>query len=105
MIRGLVNVFRSGLIIHPMVLLGIGVAAYLCLNYKIPEIFAFLALPQLYFGVLAVAFVYTIVFNRAQKGYSDIVDWKGTFGHFIGNIFKLLLSCACALSLFMMFLF
>lgn len=105
MIKGLLSLFTSGLIIHPMVLLGIGSGLYLCLNYKLPEIYDFAVMPQVYFAVLAIAFVYTIVFNRAQKGYSEVVDWKETFGRFIGNIFKLLISCVCAISLFTMLFF
>lgn len=102
MIKGILSLFTSGLIIHPMVLLGIGSGVYLCLNYQLPEIYDLMALPQVYLGVVAIAFLYTIIFGRAHKGYSEAVDWKETFNSFIGNIFKLLISCACAISLFTM---
>lgn len=100
MLRGLLSVFTSGLIIHPMVLLGIGTGIYMCVNYNLQEIFAWLAVPQLYVIALVIAFLYTFIFDRVYKGYSDKVDWKGTVDRFIGNIFKLILACLCAVSLF-----
>ena len=100
MLRGFLRLFTSGLIIHPMVLLGIATGVYLSLNYHLSEIYSLMEMPRVYCGILLVALVYTFVFNRAYKGYSDTVDWKETFNRIIGNVFKLLISGVCTICLF-----
>ncbi len=103
MLRGLLSLFTSGLIIHPMVLLGIGSGIYLSLSYNLQEIYAFMAMPLVYLVVVVIALLYTLKYNRVHKSFSEETDWKETFSAFIGNIFKLLISCACAISLYTMF--
>ena len=100
MLRGLLRVFTSGLIIQPMVLLGIGFGIYMCVNYNLQEIFAWLAVPQLYALAVVIAFFYTFIFDRVYMGYSRKVNWRGTFDRFVGHFFKMILACLCAVSLF-----
>ncbi len=85
MLRGVISLFTSGLILHPMVLLGIGSGMFLSYRFGLEQLFDIFAYYDFYLVAMAVAFVYTFAFNQVFKGYSSTIDWGETFKRFLGN--------------------
>lgn len=92
MFKGFISLFSSGLILHPMVLLGIGSGCFLSYRFDLEQIFDIFAYYDFYLVGAAIAFVYTFAFNQVYKGYSNTVDWDETFKRFLGNAGTLILT-------------
>lgn len=85
MFRGVISLFTSGLILHPMLLLGIGSGMFLSYRFDLERLFDIFSYYDFYLVAVAIAFVYTFAFNHVYKGYSSTIDWEETFKRFFGN--------------------
>ena len=92
MIKGILALFRSGLIFNPMVLLGV-LSGFICMGALEDEKFkALYTNYNLYILMFLIASAYVYFFKCVylQGGYR--VDWKETFLSMIGHFSMLVLS-------------
>ncbi len=93
MIKGIINLFKSGLILNPMILLGICTGIFLSYRHGLQYFYSNIIVNyDFYLICVSVAFVYTFAFRQVYKGYSNVVDWAETFKRFIGNSFLLIIT-------------
>ena len=92
MIKGIIALFSSGTILNPMVWMGILGGLFISYRWKLENIYSIFRDYNFYLIAVAIAFVYTFAFSHVHKGYSNVVDWKATFGRFVGHSGMLILT-------------
>ena len=105
MIKGILSLFTSGMFLNPMFLIGLGGGAYMSYHFDAEKIYSVFFGYKIYAVSVVVAFIYTFLFNRVQKGYSSLVDWPETFKQFITNSINLLVTLLCSVIFFEFFIF
>ena len=93
MIKGIISLFKSGMILNPMILGGICTGIFI-LKRKGLQLFYSQILVDVNFYLIctAVAFVYTFALKPIYKGYGKGIDIAATFRRSIGYAFILLLT-------------
>lgn len=92
MISGLKALFTSGVILHPMVLLGIFAGGVFTYKFDLDTIVSIFSYYDYYMVAASIAFLYTIFFDMMYKPRGYQVDWKGTMGRVFGSFVKLVLA-------------
>ena len=101
MFRGIINLFKSGLILSPMVWMGIAAGIFLLYRQDLETFFTTTMYNvNFYLICIAVAFVYTFAFKQVYKGYSTTVDWGATCRRFVGHSIMLILSTGLSVIFF-----
>ncbi len=100
MIKGIIALFSSGTIFHPMVWLGVLGGLFLSYRYGFEGIYDVFRDYNFYLIAVAIAFVYTFAFRIVYKGYSNTIDWSATFGRFFGHCGMILLSTILSIIFF-----
>ncbi len=107
MIKGIISLFTTGMILNPMILLGIASGMFLSYRFdsNIEKLIDIFSGYDTYLVAVSIAFVYTFAFNQVYKGYSSTVDWDETFKRFIGNSLKIVLSTIMSVIFFATLIF
>ena len=105
MFKGIIALFTSGLIFHPMVLGGIISAVIVSLNWQSEEIYAILRTSYLYIGIFVLALIYTFVFAKVYKEGGEEVNQFATFIRALGNAVKFTLAFLLSFSFMMLMSF
>lgn len=92
MIKGILALFRSGLIFNPMVLLGILTGFIAMGSLEDKQLHDFYTNYHLYLLMLLVAGIYVYIFKRTYYKGGVITDWKATSQTIIGNFLMLVIS-------------
>ena len=101
MIKGIINLFKSGFILSPMVLGGICAGIFFSYHQGL-QLFYTRTLTDYNFYLIcvAVALVYTFAFRPYYKNYDKDINFPATTRKFIGNAFILILSIVLTTILF-----
>ncbi len=105
MFKGIIALFTSGLIFHPMILGGIISAVIVSFNWENEEIYAILRTSYLYIGIFALALAYTFIFAKVYKEGGEEVNQFATFIRTLGNTVKFTLAFLLTFSFMMMISF
>lgn len=100
MFRGLKALFTSGLIVDPMVLLGIIFGFVFIQYFDFSRFMLIVAYYDYYLVALSIAFLYTILFKRVFNRYGNMVNWQETTKRAIGNFAKLVIANILAVVFF-----
>lgn len=96
MIKGILALFKSGIIFNPMVLLGIITGFTAMGTMDSEQLHAFYTNPALYLLMLLIAFLYVFFFKRTYYRGGLETDWKNTglaiAGHFLMLIVSFIFS-------------
>lgn len=96
MIKGLINgimtLFSSGLILNPMVLLGIAFALYLNTTFSLEDIFEIYKDFHVYLMAVLIGFIYIYFFKKPYKLGGKEVDYSEMSMMVLGAAFKLVFS-------------
>lgn len=92
MLRGLKALFTSGLIVNPMVLIGIFGGIVFSSEFETEIIFSIFSDYNYYLVALAIAFAYVVFFQKVYIGYGSQVDWAATAKKLPGAFAKLVLA-------------
>lgn len=92
MIKGILALFRSGLIFNPMVLLGILTGFIAMGSLEGEQLHSFYTNYHLYLLMLLVAGIYVYIFKRTYLKGGVITDWKATGQTIVGNFLMLVTS-------------
>lgn len=92
MLRGLKALFTSGLIVNPMVLIGIFGGIVFSSEFETEIIFSIFSDYNYYLVALAIAFAYVVFFQKVYIGYGSQVDWAATVKKLPGAFAKLVLA-------------
>lgn len=92
MIRGIIALFTSGILLKPMVLLGI--IGCICLHYTVDEdkIADCFFNQNLYLICLLISLIYTCIFCRVYYTGGRRVNWKSTISGTLHNFLTLILT-------------
>ena len=97
MIRGLIALLNSGMLLNPMILLGIIGGAWIMHNFSEDEIMELFQNTDFYTGLFGVAFLFAFIFERAYFPDEKGIDWKSTLatacGRFITLLITLVFTC------------
>lgn len=104
-IQGIINLFKSGIILHPMVLLGVivGISSAKIMGYE--DVLRLYANIKFYIGSLLISFVYVFVFKRIYKIGGSALDYSEMGLAIIGNALKFIVSSFLAISFFLVMFF
>ena len=104
MFKGLAALFRTGLILNPMVLLGI--ISGVCMIVRLPSesIFRLYGNWHFYLLLLVIAFIFNFVFMRRYKEGGDEPDIGCMLRNTLGSALMLLIANFTSMS-FVMFVF
>lgn len=94
MFKGIAALFTSGLLFHPMVLLGIVSAVVLMCKVPSDILYAWLHQSYIYISLVFIAFIYTYTFAKVYKEGGLEVNKGATFIKAIGNTMRLGLAFA-----------
>ena len=92
MFKGILALFTSGLIFHPMVLGGIVSAIAVSLAWESKDIYAILQTSYPYIAIFALALAYTFSFAKIYKEGGEEVNHLATFMRALGNTVKFTLA-------------
>ncbi len=97
MIKGILALFRSGLILNPMVMIGILIGFLAMATLDDVMLKALYTNYSLYLLMLMVASAYVYFFKCVyfEGGYK--IDWKETILSMIGHFFMLVISFICSM--------
>ncbi len=104
MFKSLRVLFMSGILVRPMVLLGIAVGYFIVANISPQQYVGFFTQPRHYAYAMAIALAYTGLFNRALMPRGQDIDWNETALRGVLNFLKLVVASACSVVLFSVFL-
>lgn len=97
MIRGLIALLNSGILLNPMILLGIIGGAWIMHNFSEDEIMKLFGNTDFYTGLFGVAFLFAFIFERTYFPDEKGIDWKSTLsvacGRFITLLITLVFTC------------
>ena len=105
MFKGIISLFTSGVIFHPMVLSGIILASVAAVFLDYEQLFALFANPNIYLLMLFSAFGYVYFFKLVYKEGGRKVDWSATSLLVVGNAFRFLISAFSMACLILMLFF
>lgn len=103
MFKGIVSLFRTGLIFSPFVLLGIIGGSWCYFNMEPLEIKNLLLMKHFYAVVLFASIVFVFVFGRVYDDRGNHLDLSAMSWKIIGNIVKFFLSFVLVMSFISMF--
>lgn len=92
LMNGIISLFTSGLILNPMVLIGIGFALFINTSFSYEQIYEIYTDYHIYFLSLLIAFVYIYIFKPIYKFGGKKLDYSETSLAILGAFFKLVLS-------------
>ena len=92
MFKGIIALFSSGLIVNPMVLLGILSGVLFSTTLPTEQIVRIYRDYDYYLVTLSLSFLYVFFFQKVFIGYGDEVDWPATLKKWPGAFAKLVLS-------------
>lgn len=96
MIKGILALFRSGLILNPMVLLGIILGFWAMSSLEGDMLRAFYTSPYVYLLMLLVASLYVYFFKRTYNPRTYTTNWPATvqtmIGAFLTFVFSFVMS-------------
>ena len=98
MVKGLIALFTSGAIFHPMILLGIvsGIIGYAKLDAE--EVRSLAGEPLFYAVVFFGVGVYTVVFAKIYKNGGSCIDWNATLWNVVPNALRYVAAVALTMS-------
>lgn len=92
MIKGILALFRSGLIFNPMVLLGILTGFTAMGTLEDEQLHQFYTNYHLYLLMFLVAGIYVYIFKRTYYKGGVITDWQATIQTMVGHFLMLVVS-------------
>ena len=92
MIKGILSLFTSGVILNPMVLLGIFIGIFCYVYLTAEQITALFSDYRFYLLGLLIAFVYNFLFKKVYQEGGYNLDTGATLLNVLGSAFKLFLS-------------
>lgn len=102
MIKGLLALFRTGLIFNPMVLLGVICGIFLGIKVEEKKLFSLYANWHFYVLILLVAFIYNFIFCKRYNDGGNGFDYVKMWQNVLGSALMLLIANAGAISFVMM---
>lgn len=89
MIRGFIALLTSGILLNPMILLGIAIATYIMFSLSMEDVGNLLKNRLLYISLLIVATVFTIAFKRIYRTGGEKTNWHATAGEILSQFLML----------------
>lgn len=105
MFKGIIALFTTGMIFHPMVLGGIILAVVFRLCWDNEEIYSILRTSYLYIGIFVLAFAYTFRFAKVYKEGGEEVNQLATFIRTFGNAVRFTLAFILSYLFMMLMIF
>ncbi len=104
MFKGILALFKSGLIVNPMVLLGI-VFGIVSVSYlSLSDIYKLFQDWHFYLFVMLCALVYNLIFRKRYHEGAIGLDFATMFQNSLGSAAMFLISLFCSISFVTMFL-
>ncbi len=105
MIKGLISLFTSGAVFHPMVLLGIIGGLYSITHLAGNDIREILTDGRLYLAAAVLSLIYSFGFKRIYQEGGRGVDFGATFLSAIAGIVRFILAYVLSMSFVLMLSF
>lgn len=103
MIRGFIALFTSGVLLRPMVLLGIVIGIFFLVYFGEGKIMPIFFKPEFYGVLLFISGAYTCAFERSYYAGGIKVDWSETLLSAVGEFLLLLIAIIFSCLFFYMF--
>ncbi len=102
MFRGIIALFTSGVILNPLVLLGIFSGFYAMIKLETGTIIGLFGDMRFYAVIACIAAVYTLVFAKIYQEGGLNVDWPATSARILWNFVRYFISFVLSMSFIMM---
>lgn len=102
MIKGIKALFSSGVILNPLVLLGIVTAVYCMINMDAEQIYALFRDYHLYALVALISFVHVFLFKKVYQDDCVSLDYPAMFLAVLAGIARFVLACGLTISFIVM---
>ncbi len=89
MIRGFIALLTSGILLNPMILLGIAVASYIMFSLSMEDVGNLLKNRLLYISFLIIATMFTVAFKRIYRTGGEKTNWRATAGEILNQFLTL----------------
>ncbi len=103
MIKGIIALFKSGILLNPMVFSGVVLGFVFAIKFPLELIFTIYGDFRVYLVVLLFSFVYNFLFKKVYKRGGYVVDFKETFGNVILSAVYFFIANAMTISFTYMF--
>lgn len=104
MFRGILALFKSGLIINPMVFGGILLGFFAVFNLSIDDIYKLFRDWHFYLLIFFAALLYNVIFRKRYKEGGFSLDFVAMFQNSLGGAAMFFIAFFCAISFVVMFL-
>lgn len=103
MIKGLIALITSGILLNPMVILGIICGTYIMSTFSESAVLELFKNAYFYEGMFAVAFLFAFFFEKEYTAGGKKINWKAiagiAFGRFITLLITVFIVCLCIFSI------
>lgn len=97
MIQGLIALITSGVLLNPMVILGIAGGVYIMQSFTESEIIELFRNSDFYLGMFAIAFLFAFFFEKVYHKDRKSINWSAifgvTFGRFVSLFIAVVFTC------------